>query len=396
MSARVDREGLTPAAANAASGEPKTGSPLRVLVAALGLGVGGGGTFIVEQIAALSEHEDLELTVMAAPDLAAGMRAACSGRVRVRELSFRGPAARLLYEQAVVPFKALGYDVVYQPGGFAIFASPRPQAVTNQNPHHFGSRQREFWRERYPGWLKSRMEVQWRLAHASVRRAEAFISVSGAFRDLIEQDMGLRENLHTVRSAEPDYSMPAPGRSGIPAGPYVLSVAHDYRHKDWDGLIDVFLRHRDLPRLVLVGACRHPSRLPILHDRVRRGGGADRVVLVGAVSDRARIAALYRGAACFVAHSFLEAGPLTPREALASGLRLVASDIGPHREAAGEDAIYYSPWELDSLAEALRVAAAGATETARRSEWAPRHWRENAQEIADLLHSIAAGRVAAR
>lgn len=374
------------------AGRPLDGVPLRVLVNTGGLGLGGGGTFIVEQLAALSRLEGMQITAVAGQDMAERLRAACTPQTRIRRLpaSLDSLPVRLLFEQLLLPLHARAYDVVYQPGGFALFASPRPQVVTNQNPHHFGIAPRAFWRERYPTGLRLLMDTQRRVARASVRRAEAFVTVSAAFQAFLEEEFGHRPNVHMIASAPPRLpELAAPGDPfGLGEAPYIFTAAHDYIHKDWDGLIATFLEHRDLPRLVVAGAPRDRERGARLQQMLS-GSNAGRVVLLGPVADRSRLAALYRGATCFVAHSFLEAGPLTPGEAITTGLRLVLSDISPHREAGGDRALYYEPRDLAGLAAAVRRTAAGEAPAATPRRVPERTWDENAAELAALLARVS-------
>lgn len=375
---------------------------LRVFVNAISLGMGGGGTYIVEQLAALAVEEGVELTVLAKPDVALALAQKNAGHLELRTFRPRGLIGRLLHEQLVLAMRARSYDVLYQPGGFAMFLSPVPQVVSNQNPHHFGKRERAFWRGRYPWKLRLRLELEWRFAHASVRRAEAFVTASDALLWVLKEDMGSRANVLAIRSAAP--ALEGLGRaSGTGSGGYALAVAHDYLHKDWDGLVETFLRHEDLPPLILVGRPRDEARLAKLTptsgegrlakltQKIEASGGRERVTLLGGISDRGRIADLYEHAACFVAHSYLEAGPLTPREALSTGLRVVASDIRPHREAAGSAAFYYDPADLDGLADAVRKAI-GTDETPpaapRLDGWT---WAENAAAFRKVLSAVAAG-----
>lgn len=362
---------------------------MRVLVNGLALRLGGGGSFLVNQVAALAKVRGLALTVLATGAVAEMLRAACGPAVVVRERRERGAASRFVYEQCVLPWCALHYDVVYQPGGFALFASPRAQVVTNHNPHLFGTPARAFWRGRFP----PRIALERLVGRASVRRAEAFVTLSEAFRMTVEEDLGARENVFVLRSAVPMFPSPSIDwpAEGMPVRPYVLTVAHDYVHKDWDGLVKVFCEHRDLPALVIVGAPRSPARARALERFATSSVGSDRVTLVGPVGDRTRLAQLYRGASCFVAHSFLEAGPLTPGEAILHELRVVASDIPAHREACDGRALFYDPADGEQLAATIRSALRDprpASSPASLRSWT---WADNARELATILRSAAAG-----
>ncbi len=374
-------------------GNGSQGGQTRVLVNAMAMQVGGGGTYIVEQLAALALQPGIDITAVASPEIAGRIRAACGPPVKVHGYAIQGVARRFAFEQLVLPWRARHFDVVYEPCGFAMFASPRPQVVTNQNPHHFPASARVFWRSRYPRALRWKLAIEWRVAHASVRRAEAFLLVSEAFKAMAEEDVGRRSNIHLLRSAAPNLTPPdsCASRSvleGLPE-PYVLTVAHDYFHKDWDGLIRAFQEHPDLPALVVVGACRDDTRERALNGLIDSGGDAQRIRLLGPVRDRERLAALYRGARCFLAHSFLEAGPLTPGEAKRFGLNLVASDIPPHREAGGFDARYYDPHSTDALAAAVRASLADEPRGAADIHDLQWTWVDNAEALASHLRAVA-------
>lgn len=363
---------------------------MRVLVNALAAGPGGGGTYAQEQLAALGTLPDIELTVLATEATAERLREGCPAAVRIVEKPARSLPLRLCYEQFVLPLMACAYDVVYLTGNFAMFGSPRPQVVTFQNPAHFGRRQRAYWRTRYSARARLRLELERLAALASVRRAEAAIAISRSLRAAMEEDVGEQAHVHLLLSAPPSMPEPKPGAAPpeTPSPPYVLAVANDYPHKDWDGLVSAFRLHADLPQLVIVGAWRHEGRLRELF--AGDGGNATRrVTFLGEVADRRQVAALYRNASCYVAHSFLEAFPLTPSEALAHGLPVVASDIPPHREVCGDDALFYPLSDPGALAEAVRRAIGGRGQPLQAlPRRGSRTWLDNARELADILRGV--------
>lgn len=348
--------------------------PLRVLVVALSARTGGGGSHVVSQATALAREPGIELTVHAAADVAERVRALAPS-ARVVAHPRRPLPVRLLVEQVRLARAARAFDVVAPVGNFALFAHRAPQVLTVQNGWYFTAAVRRFRRERCPLPMRIRLALESAVARRSIRHATLVVTVSESMRAAIEEDLGPLAHLHVVASAAP--SLPAPGTPppGTPPGPYVLVVAHDDPHKEWDGLIAAFAARPDLPPLVIAGRPR----------RAREPGA--RTHLLGEVGDPAALAALYAGAACYVAHSRFESFGLTAAEALAAGAPVVASDIPAHREVCGERARYYPAGSLDAMPAAVTAALAqGAPATPAP---AGRSWAENARELAALLRSAA-------
>lgn len=354
--------------------------PVRVLVNAVSANSGGGATYAVEQLAALATRRDLVLTVLACDPTAERLRARAPG-ADVRSIRRRPLWRRLLWEQSVLAWRARRFDVLYGIGNFAVLTALTPQVVAFQNPTHFGRAARRVGRRFGTPRHRLRLWAERRLARASLRRAKAAIAISRSLRAAMLEDVP-DTAAHLLPSAPPvgdtpDRSPPIPR---LPS-PYVLAVANDYPHKDWDGLARAFAQASDLPPLVLVGRPRASRR--------RSPGGAPaagRVVAHGSEADPVRLDALYRNAAAYVAHSHLEAYPLTPLEAISRGVPVVASDIPSHREVAGARAEYYDPDDPSDLTSALR-------RTMRRPRPEPangkRTWSDVAAELAPILRSVA-------
>ena len=365
--------------------EKHDGRPLRVLVDGLSARTAGGGTYLVRQVEALAQRDDVRLTVYASGAVADRL-IALGGRVAVHRRPRPRLFLRVLWEQTVLPLIARRYDVLYMPANFAVFASPRPQVVTFQNPNHFGELARRVRRRLYGRVGGLRLTVESLAARLSLRRATSAIAVSESLKRTIEEDVGRMAKLRVVRSATPIEPQPT-DRGGD--GRYVLVVSNDYPHKDWDGLISTFEQSDDLPPLWLVGWPRSPERLEALRDRLEASGSRERVRFVGGVEDRRELGRLYSDAACYVAHSFLEAFPLTPYEAMAHGLVPVVSDIPSHREICGANAIYYEPDDLESIAAAIREGLRTRMQPTRLPELFQRSWDENAAELAAALAAAA-------
>jgi glycosyltransferase involved in cell wall biosynthesis len=185
----------------------------------------------------------------------------------------------------------------------------------------------------------------------------------------------------------------ASGAESLPAGveePYVLHVGHAYPHKNLRRLIDgLELVRREVPdlRLVLVG----PS--DSFYEALREyAGGRPEVVFPGFVSE-AQLAALYRRAHLFVLPSQSEGFGLPALEAMAHGTPVLCSDATCLPEVCGDGAEYFSPTDVEGMAE--KVVALLASPAARdrlRSAGSRRaaefSWRRMAERTLEVYRAV--------
>lgn len=352
--------------------------PRRVLVNAVAARTGGGGTVVVSQLGALAPRDELDLTVVARGEVADQLERIAG--LRVQRPPARSLVWRLLWEHLVLAARSRQYDVLYCTGNFALPLARGPQVVAMLNALLFGAAARRA-RSRFPRRGRARLRLEAALARVSVRRATAVITISESLRSAIEEDLGPRPCVRAIRCATPILPPPRPSPRSVP---YVLGVANDYPHKDWDALVATFAAHRDLPPLVAVGRFTAARRSRL--ERAARG----RVRFAGTVTT-AELADLYGGAACCVVHSWVEAFGLTALEALSCGTAVIASDIPAHREVCRDRAVYYDPADMTALAQIVRtlVARESRDHAAARADraWT---WDDNAREVAAVL--VAAGR----
>jgi glycosyltransferase involved in cell wall biosynthesis len=348
--------------------------PLRVLVNGVAARIGGGGTYLREQAGALAALDGLELTIHATGDVADGL--ADRRNVRVVSHPRRPLPVRLLWEQVALAWESRRHDVVWSTGNFALLLTRRPQLLTAQNIWYFATPA--------PGSPRPALRfrvmtaLQRPLARASVRRATHVVAVSGTMAGA----MGARSNGHTTVVPNAAPQVEAAAASPAPAESYVLAVGHDLAHKDWERLIEAVAGDEQLPALVIAGDCSSARRAQ-LQARVAPG----RLVLLGAVADRAELTALYRGARAVVVHSHLESFGLTACEALSLGCSVAASDIPAHREVCGGAAHLYDPSSVMALRAA--VGQAVAAPPAALATWAwPHSWQSGARRLAAILHEL--------
>jgi glycosyltransferase involved in cell wall biosynthesis len=227
--------------------------------------------------------------------------------------------------------------------------------------------------ERHPGLMGPRDRFMFRtFVPRSVRRADRILTGSEwTKRDLVDH-YGVNEERITVTpyGVDPLFSPEGQKRNGPP---YALFVGAIQPRKDPLTTLEALARIDGDLHLLMTG----PDKRGVEEVRaaIERLDLGSRVELTGHVS-REELAALYRGAACFVFPSRYEGFGLPVLEAMASGTPVVASTAGALPEVAGEAAILVEPGNADALAEAIERALADrerlvelGLERARRFSW---------------------------
>jgi glycosyltransferase involved in cell wall biosynthesis len=138
--------------------------------------------------------------------------------------------------------------------------------------------------------------------------------------------------------------------------PYLLVVADQYHYKGIEIAIEALalIPSRRRPRLVLVGDradVRYARQVDRLISRLGLNGD---VSMLGQLPHD-EVLGLMGAASVFLAPSRFENLSRLPGEAMAAGAPLICSDIEPHREAAGNAALYYPPDEARGLANRIEA-----------------------------------------
>ena len=212
-----------------------------------------------------------------------------------------------------------------------------------------------------------------------VRAADHVIAVSEFTASELVSVLGLQAAKITV---VPNGVGPPFGHEGDSAsGDYVLAVATIEPRKNLDRLAEAFASLNPGPsELRLVGA-KGWGRVHI--DRSVRQ--------LGVVTD-VELARLYRGARCFAYVPLYEGFGLPVLEAMASGTPVVASDIPPLREVAGEAAVYVDPFEPAAIARGLREAEQRRDELveAGLERAAAFSWKQTAEATLEVYRRVLA------
>jgi glycosyltransferase involved in cell wall biosynthesis len=137
--------------------------------------------------------------------------------------------------------------------------------------------------------------------------------------------------------------------------PLVLTVSRLRPHKNQALVLHAAALLGPSVRVRLIGRGPEAGALEALAQRL--GVACE----VETAADDAAVTRAYREAAVAVCPSRFEGFGLTPIEAIASGVPVVASDIPPHREFVGGAARLVPPNDPAALAEALHEALRNAT-----------------------------------
>ena len=118
-------------------------------------------------------------------------------------------------------------------------------------------------------------------------------------------------------------------------------------------VFNIFLQYFPETLLVLVG------KEDFFYRRLRKAVGkldlGKKVEFYGRVSDE-ELRALYKNSIAVVVPSLMEGFGLPALEAMSNKCLVLASDIKALKEICGEDAIYFDPYNIDDIAEKMKMA----------------------------------------
>lgn len=232
--------------------------------------------------------------------------------------------------------------------------------------------------------------IQRRLRRAGIvrglKRADAVILHSEyALRTLSDHAGDISEKTTVVHTGVPgdariDRDDPPPHPHG--GRPYLLYLSVIRTPKNHRRLIEAYRKLQDrspeVPELLLAGISREDSCLDAITAEITAAGLGDRVRYVGNL-DRSEVPAWLHHATVNVFPSLAETNSVIVTEILGMHGVLLASDIPPIREVAGDAAEYFDAHDPDAIASALgalwnnrerhRQLRAAAAERAATLSW---------------------------
>ena len=138
--------------------------------------------------------------------------------------------------------------------------------------------------------------------------------------------------------------------------PFILSVSHFYRYKNFERLVEAFsllpVQHRNQYSLVIVGKPYDRKYYEEIAGLIARLGLQERVRIVPGL-DRGNLDAIYRNASLFVFTSLIENSPNILLEAMAYSLPIVASNVEPMPEFGSDGVRYFKAMSAEDLANEM-------------------------------------------
>jgi glycosyltransferase involved in cell wall biosynthesis len=373
---------------------------MRIAINAISATRGGGRTYLLNLARVLPQVGSHEYRLYAPASVAPALSGLPSSfEVTVPAGAERGYWARLLWEQIVLPASARrwGADVLICLGGFCPLWSLVPVLLLSRNPLYFTPRFLTDLIERGHYTWAARHLAMTRLALWSAQAARLTITPTDAMAAMMRTFAGHRSlRLRTIFHGFQLW----PGLNGAPrvappATPFrFLIVSHYNYFRNFETVFRAAAKLRaSCPagalQLVLTTDLRPGLRLGG-YDTTRAARLLDElqirdiVVLLGSVAYD-DVPKVYSSAHVVICPAYAESFSHTVVEAMALGVPVIASDIGVHREVAGDAACFFSPLNPDDLADrcrtlmsdgALRAAmSAAGMERAKTFDWR-RHFQE--------------------
>ena len=316
---------------------------------------GGGFTHLVNLVPAmLAQAPETRFLLLARGETVASALPD-SPNLELAVLPESRPLQRILFsvDQASSLVRRYGADLYYSVSETAAIGLPCPSVVSFRNPNVFTSLDQ--------GWgpyQTSRLLALRRSAIHSARNASRVIFVSYDSARWIGDSVDLDESKRVVIRHGVDPSRWQRPRRKQPDSAGILFVSSVYRYKNFVRLIEAWRRvaagRADPPELTLLGDIvdRKHAR-DIERARANCGRLASKIKITGAVNYE-NTADYYQNASLFVFPSYLETFGHPLLEAMASGLPVAASKTAVCREIAADAAVYFDPFDVDSLSLAIK------------------------------------------
>lgn len=315
---------------------------------------------------------------------------------------------RFFFDTVVLPrrLRSIRPDVVLALGSIGMRDPGVPQVILLQDPHFVYPRQHygPMPLLEHVRYFIQRPQVRHCLQHAGIVYCQTPTMLERAGH--VFRTQGSRRLL--PKSVSPDVTrglaqvVPPPELAPFADCFRLICLTRYYPHKNLDAIVEMFRRFRKELQGVVVFLTISPSQGPgskRLLAAIQRHGLSEQIVNLGPMEQN-RIPAYFQNCHAMLFPTIMESFSAAYLEAMMLGLPILTSDLDFAREVCGPAALYFDPWSLESILNAvIRVREDVAlrqrlTESgrARLADAYGRSWRDIAAMVAADLREVAAGR----
>jgi len=367
----------------------------KVLWNAVSAKSGGASTYVTNLAASLADDDTLEHVFLVPSHLLPKADRCTIPLMRATDVGYRSPALRFLWDQTVLRVIAVREraDLLVSTSDFGMFAPPCFQILLVRNP--------TFFSEHYVNRILPRKSLRPRLDFAirkrlvcmSARRADLVVTATQAMMADLRRHVELSDSATLINPfGVPLDRFPClPERSVHAQQGRPLTLLYVSEYADYKNItllletIRVLARSGDPGiRLVTTADPAQFRKVELVSRQCDRELAAHSLVapyvrFTGSVPYE-RIQKLYQEADIFVFPSLAESFGHPLVEAMATGLPVLASELAVHREICGDAAMYFDPFDSQSLAKLLlqiradsemrsRLSGAGRRRAVERFAW---------------------------
>lgn len=380
---------------------------MRIAIKAHGLRVAGGlsvGLNIIDAMGRVAPEHTYFCTVPSG----LGYEDICQRIPNCRVYGYRhtgGLLRRFIFEGWKLPrlVREFRPDVIFALGSTGLINTSFPQAVLVQNAHRLYS-------AHHAGPIGLRQRIMRRLRDWRFRRALTYAHMvfcqTNAMISRLRKVCGYRGPVELCPKAVSidiiEESSPSPPSSLAPFTDKfrLFCLTKYYAHKNLEGLVETFCRFRHELQDCIVLLTISPQqgrKARRLLARIEQEGLQDMVVNVGPLP-QSELGAYYQHCDALILPTFLESFSGTYLEAMRFGCPILTSDLEFAHEICVDSAIYFDPWNVSSMKDAVlrlknnpdigrRLVRLGREQLQKF----PTSWDDIARHVLRHLDSLAKG-----
>lgn len=340
---------------------------MKIVVLAQGLSTAGGksvGTNIISSLANVrSSYEyllilpdDQDYRILKYPDNAKTIFYASSSMIE-----------RIRFDKYVLPkiIKEWGPDFIWGLGNMGLTRPPCKQAILlhkSQMVYPTKHRPKEFMSRRIVNLL-----IKYQLKRSLSATQLVFCQTSVMKRRFIDVfdfagKVEIMPNAVSKTLGKVNYTYPDKLRLVKRKYKFFVLTRY-YTHKNLELIIECFDKYRDELReiscVLTIAEDQHP-RAGVLLDKIRRLGLQAAIINVGPV-EQTELAGYYRFTDGLLLPTLLESFSGTYIEAMAFNRPILTSDLDFAKDVCGKAALYFNPWSIASLKDAMLELVANAS-----------------------------------